>query len=102
FDVYRTSVYNPDLPPTPPPSMPRSAIRPSSILDDFRKGIKRDKAHYQVFKEDKQWDSWRRSTLATARSHACEDVFDPSYRPSNHDEAAVFTEKQKFIYSVFE
>ena len=102
FDVYRTSIYyNPDMPSAPNPPVPRSAQR-STILDDFRKGIKRDKSHYQVFKEDKQWDSWRRSTLATARSHACEEVFDPNYRPTTADELAVFTEKQKFIYSVFE
>ena len=71
-------------------------------MDDFRKGIKRDKSHYVVLKEDKQWDTWKRSTLATARSHGCEQVFDPTYKPSTSDKISVFDEKQKFIYSVFE
>jgi hypothetical protein len=105
FDDYRTTVYNPNQPFEAPPAVQSS--KPlvgahSSPVDDFRRGIKRDKSHYVVLKEDKQWDNWKRSTLATAHSHGCEEVFNPSYKPSTADDIAIFDEKQKFIYSVFE
>ena len=45
---------------------------------------------------------WQRSTISTARSHGCEQVFQPKYRPSSKDDKALFDEKQKFVYSVFE
>ena len=105
FDEYRLAIYDPNqpLPSSMPSFVPKSSSAPkSNPVDDFRRGIKRDKAHYTVLKEDKQWDNWKRSTLATARSHCCEDVFDPSYKPSSADDIAIFNEKQKFIYSVFE
>jgi hypothetical protein len=38
----------------------------SSPLLEFEKGICRDKAAYLVLKDDKAWDSRRRSTIATA------------------------------------
>ena len=50
-----------------------------SPLQEFEKGIRRDKAAYLVLKDDKAWDSWRRSTITTARTHKCEEIFDPSY-----------------------
>ena len=53
-------------------------------------------------KENKQWDDWRRSTLATARSHCCEEVFNSKYKPKTTEERDLFIEKQKFIYSVFD
>ena len=41
-------------------------------------------------------------TVATARAHGCEDIFDGSYRPKAGDKTDIFVEKQKFMYSVFE
>ena len=55
-----------------------------------------------MLKTDKQWDAWKRSTVATARAHGYEDIFDGSYRPKAGDETDIFVEKQKFMYSVFE
>ena len=104
FNEFRISEhYDPNSPSTPSPavSSTRSTSR-TTIADDFRKGIKREKSHYSVLREEKQWDGWRRSTLATARSHGCEDVFDRTYQPTTAEERDVFNEKQKFIYSVFE
>ena len=58
--------------------------------------------NYLVFKEDKQWDSWKHSTISTARAHGCQDVFNPGYTPQGAAAPELFDEKQKFIYSVFE
>ena len=86
---------------SPPPGLvPKAPSR--SLADDFRRGIKRDQSHYTVFKEDKQWDSWQRATISTAHAHACDEVFDPSYKPKGNENKELFDEKQKFVYSVFE
>ena len=74
----------------------------STPLQEFEKGIRRDKGAYLALKDDKAWDSWRRSTIATARTHKCEEVFDPLYKPTTDDDKALFRQKQLFMYSVFD
>ena len=66
-------------------------------ISQFKKNIKRDKSQYNSLTEDKQWDSWNRSTRATARTHDCDEIFDPSYTPRNGDEHQLFLEKQYFM-----
>ena len=101
FDEFRITDYNPNEPTVPHPSSLSSNLTLKTLnVNDFKRGICHDKTHYSVLKDDKQWDSWRCSTIATARSHACEEVFDPSYKPKTAEEKALFDEKQKFIYSV--
>ena len=106
FDAFRISPnWNPDILfarslPTPRPPASKQATR--SAAEDFRRGVKRDPSHYLSFREDKQWDSWKQSTISTARAHGCEDIFDPSYKPQTPDDRDLFIKKQKFIYSVFE
>lgn len=51
--------------------------------------------------EDKQWDNWVRSTLATANTHGCENIF-TDYVPTSTEEKELFFEQQKFMYAVFE
>ena len=99
FDDFRVGIYKPNNPDAPKP-LPNQSVR--SATADFRKGIKRDKSQYDILREDKQWDDWRRSTIATARSHDCEDIFDPNYTPADALERAIFKDKQSFMYSVFE
>ena len=105
FNDYRMDIYDPNA--TQPSTTSSKAKRPTSSThtcqpaEDFKKGIKRDKSHYIVLKENKQWDHWRRTTLATACSHACEEVFDPNYNPTTTENKDLFDEKKKFIYSVF-
>ena len=89
---------------TPVPALPDKSQRTSTQneLDIFRKGIKRDPALFPVLKEDSQWDSWNCSVIALARAQGVEHVLDSTYKPINHDEIALFNEKQKYMYSVFE
>ena len=104
FNDYRMAIYNPyEQPVTPSARSKKTTSLPTTRqpVDDFKKSIKRDKTHYEVLKEDKQWDNQRRATIATARSHGYEDVFDPMYTPETTEDLDLFIEKQKFIYSVF-
>ena len=44
--------------------LPRSA--PSTgYKDQFMKGTKRDKSHSNILKDEKHWDTWRRSCRVT-------------------------------------
>ena len=54
-----------------------------------------------MFKDPKQWNSWNRDTTAQARAHDVLDVFNPNYIPPDRDAAALFQQKQAFVYAVF-
>ena len=58
---------------------PASTINPAT---EFRCGIKRDKSYYREIKEEKQWDNFKRTTVATIHAHRCENVINPAYVPS--------------------
>ena len=66
FDTYRIHSYNPNaslMTPLPTSRKPSSSSRPPA--DDFKKSVKRDQNHYDIFKTDKEWDSWNHSSVAT-------------------------------------
>jgi actin-related protein len=71
-------------------------------VQEFRRGVKRDKAHYENLKDYKYFNSWNRGFVATARMHHTYLVFNEKYIPKNDDEKVVFKEMQIFMYAVFE
>ena len=81
-----------------------SATKSRDPVAEFKKGIKRDASLFTVLKDEKQWFNWRHSTVAMARSQGVEEVCDPAFDSStlSAEEQALFIEKQKFMYSVFE
>jgi hypothetical protein len=117
WDEFRVSIYVPPgispppnyRPPNGPPGSHQhplsgtvSSGRPiQSAANKFQRGIKRDKGHYTFFKDEKQWDEWKRCAIATAYSHGCENILSPHYVPSEVEEAVLFAEQQKFMYDVW-
>ena len=108
FNDFRVTAYNPDQ------SLRQTVSRlskntsssvPSSnridTVQDFRKGIKRDKSHYAKLRDERFWDDWKRKTEATVSAHGCDDVIDITYNPSSPSEIDLFKEKKKFMYDVF-
>ena len=88
FDYFCIKVYSPNTPINrniTPSSSPSPSYSKSSAYD-FCKSVKRDKTQYTILKTDKQWDAWKRSTVATARAHGCEDIFNDNYRPKAGDD----------------
>ncbi|EEC51029.1 predicted protein [Phaeodactylum tricornutum CCAP 1055/1] len=84
---------------------PNAAIptaKTRSAVEDFKRGIKRDKTHYPVLKDDRYWDNFYRSFVVTAVSHNVEKVLDPSYLPTDPLEKSLFEEQNKFVYSALE
>lgn len=74
----------------------------SLTVQEFRRGIKRDKMHYEELKDDKHFNSWNRGFVATARMHHTDLVLDETYVPSDAAETAVFKEMQIFMYAILE
>ena len=120
YNEFRVAIYQPvgltSIKTEPSPSLmnpkfftPSSKKSPSSIssrptshlAQEFRKGIKRDKAHYTVLKDEKQWNEWKRTTLATIYAHGCENIVDPTYVPADIEETLLFSEQKKYMYDVF-
>jgi hypothetical protein len=69
---------------------------------EYRRGIKRDKSHYEDLKDDKYFSSWNRGFVATARMHHTDFILDEKYCPVTPDEKTVFKEIQVFMYAVLE
>ena len=61
-----------------------------------------DATQFPSLKDDAAWDNWNRSTMAQARAQDIVEVLDPSYIPTTTEDAALFLEKQKFMYAGFE
>ena len=79
----------------PPPSF-------STQLMNFKRGIKRDISAYPTLKDEKYYESFKRSVLVTARAHDCEEILQPTFRPrGDADSLELFRLKNDFMYSVF-
>ena len=95
--------------PSPPPSVNASDPRAtpstpshSSQLLNFKRGIKRDISAYPTLKDEKYYESFKRSVLVTARAHDCEEILQPTFRPrGDADSLELFRLKNDFMYSVF-
>ena len=64
---------------------------------------KADVKAYPVLKTIEHYSRWYDTTIAIARAHGLEDVFDKDYvpDPTNFDEVLDFWYKQTFVFSVF-
>ena len=94
--------------PSPPPSVTASDPRAtpsipsySTQLLKFKKGIKRDLSAYPTLKDEKYYESFKRSVLVTARDHDCEEILQPTFRPrGDADSLELFRSKNDFMYIV--
>ena len=95
--------------PSPPPSVtasdPRAAPSPPSCTSqilNFKRGIKRDISAYPALKDEKYYESFKRSVLVTPRAHDCDEILQPTLSPrGDADSLELFRLKNDFMYSVF-
>lgn len=73
-----------------------------NLMHDFKHRIKRDAAQFSTLKNDAAWDNWNCGTIAQTRAQDIAGILDPTYIPATTDDADLFLEKQKFMYTVFE
>ena len=108
FREYRVAKYNPYVPivpisitpVNPMPPATRSNANKYSLAQEFRKGIKRDKSHYEILKNEKLWDDWKGKSISTIHAHNCANVIDPTYLPSTPEEKELFQEQNTYIYDI--
>ena len=61
-----------------------------------------DISAYPTLKEEKYYESFKKSVLVTARAHDCEEILQPTFRPrEDADSLELFRLKNDFMYSVF-
>ncbi|EEC44015.1 predicted protein [Phaeodactylum tricornutum CCAP 1055/1] len=107
FILYRRSALGQvsNVPATISPSLNNqlsTSTKARSAVDEFKRGVKRDKTHYPILKDDRYWDNFYRSFVVTAVSHNVEKVLDPSYAPTDPSEKSLFEQQKKFVYSALE
>jgi hypothetical protein len=75
--------------------------RVRDLVLEFRTGIQLGPASFAVLKDNKQWDSVRRTLKAQKACYQdVHDVLNLSYVPSTAEDIVLFKEKQKYMYSV--
>ena len=94
--------------PAPVPSGPMPSSRPTGYspaaieLMGFKKGIKREIAAYPSLKDERYFDGLKRSLFIVAKSHECNEIFEPTYTPgSEPEEQELLEAKQTFMFSGF-
>ena len=99
LDLEILARFHPNIvPPSDPSIVSKSLITP---VEKFQRSIKLDSTLYPVLKDERQWDSWRRTTIAIARTHGVDDIFDLKATGSPADKD-LFDAKQKYVYQIFE
>ena len=98
-NVSSMAAFSPSSPSAPATTNTNNKNKPSEV---FKKGIKRDPTLFSVLKGNKDWDSWKRNLVATARAQDVEEVLQPNYTPVSAEDTELFDEKQKYMYSVFD
>ena len=72
----------------------------SSVKMEFAKTVKRNISDYPKLKNDLYFANWNRTFKAIAISHGMDEILDYEYSPPS-EEQEMFTQKQKFMYSIF-
>jgi Reverse transcriptase (RNA-dependent DNA polymerase) len=73
-----------------------------TMVELFRRGIKRDPSLFPTLKDEKFNDSWHRSFETQARAQDVYNVLDSAYKPNTPEEKELFIEQQKYVYAVLE
>ena len=73
-----------------------------SLVDLFKRGIKRDPSLFPVLKDENYNDSWHRSFVTQAIAQDVANVLDAQYVPITSEEIDLFKAQQKYVYSILE
>jgi len=72
----------------------------ASLVDSFKKGIKRDQDKFPTLKDERYQDNWHRTFEVQCRAQDLEELLTINSAPNDPDMRAVFDLKQKFLYAV--
>jgi hypothetical protein len=86
-----------------PAQAPSAGKRTGELtVQEFRRSVQRDIAHYQDLRDNKGFRVWNRGFIAKAKTHHTHLVLDEAYVPKSDEEKAVCQEMQIFMYAVME
>jgi uncharacterized pyridoxamine 5'-phosphate oxidase family protein len=101
FDKFRSDPSNRVLPTSPSP-ISSCGSSSFSMVEQFKKGIKRDPSLFPTLKDEKYNDSWHRSFETQARAQDVYNVLDATYQPRTQEEKDLFAEQNKYLFAVLE
>ncbi len=82
-------------------SIPTTISSPSTSLQQWDKGIKRDPSLFPKLKNNYQWNGFRLQFTAVAKAQRVDKVLDPTYSPApGTEEEALLYRMKEFIYSI--
>jgi hypothetical protein len=84
---------------TPPD--PGVTATKKTLLDEYKRNVKRDPKLYPVLKNHLYFDTWNTEVICQATEHDVLDVLDITYKPNTSEEKELFERKQKFMTKVF-
>jgi hypothetical protein len=71
-------------------------------VQEFRRGVWRDKTHYVELKDDKYFNSWNRDFVATTYMHHTHLVLNKKYVLRTPNKIEEFQEIKTFMYAVID
>ena len=64
----------------------------------FKKSIKREVSQYNILKDVKYFEAFKRNLLLTATTYDCEEIVDGKFKPEdNNDSKELFKQKKHFM-----
>ena len=78
---------------------PPGQCLPLDLLAESRRGVKQDPTIFEMIKDIKQWDAWKRTFMPTAKAQGVKKAIDTMYIPPPSEDA-LFHEQKKYMYSV--
>jgi hypothetical protein len=72
----------------------------SKLVENFKKSIKRDPSVFPKLRDNAHFQSFDQQFRIQAAAQDIEEITDPNYTPLNPEEEALFTEKQKYAFSI--
>ena len=78
---------------------PPGQCPPPDLLAEFKRGVIWDPAIFEMIKDIKQWNSWKRTFMAMAKAQEVKKAINSKYIPPP-TENALFCEQKKYMYSL--
>jgi hypothetical protein len=96
------SIYTTLISTTPSPLSAGSSLSSQTLVDQFKRGFKRDFNAFPTVKDKKNNDQWHRTFTNMAHAQDLSNVLNPKYVPHASAAYDLSWEKQKFLYVVLE
>ena len=81
----------------PTPLAPPGQCPSPDLLAELKRGVKWDPTVFEMIKDIKQWDSWKRTFVAMAKAQEVKKVINPKCIPPPSEDALICEQKEVHI-----